>query len=104
MPLECPDFSLSISSFYLREFWIRKNNVSSLLELNRSLNRKRAAMAAVSCLLVLGALAIILISSPGWETVKKTFFDIEYGKEVFPTVIRGLWINLQLTKIGRAHV
>ncbi len=39
MPLKCPDFSLSICSFYLREFWIRKNNVSSLLELNRSLNR-----------------------------------------------------------------
>ena len=72
--------------------------------LNRSLNRKRAAMAAVSCLLVLGALAIILISSPGWETVKKTFFDIEYGKEVFPTVIRGLWINLQLTIIGGAAI
>ena len=72
--------------------------------LNRSLNRKRAAMAAVSCLVVLGALAIILISSPGWETVKKTFFDIEYGKEVFPTVIRGLWINLQLTIIGGAAI
>ena len=42
----------------------------------------------------------ITITSPGWTVVKKTFFDINYGREVFPTVIAGLWINLQLTFIG----
>jgi polar amino acid transport system permease protein len=50
--------------------------------------------------LVLGTLTIILVTSPGWEVVKATFFDIEYGKEVFPTVLKGLWINLQLTFFG----
>jgi polar amino acid transport system permease protein len=50
--------------------------------------------------LVLGTLTIILITSPGWDVVKATFFDIEYGKEVFPTVLKGLWINLQLTFFG----
>ena len=41
-----------------------------------------------------------MITSPGWESVKTTFFDIDYGKEVFPTVVRGIWVNLQLTVIG----
>jgi polar amino acid transport system permease protein len=41
-----------------------------------------------------------LLTSPGWETVKTTFFDIDYGKEVLPTVVRGLVVNLQLTLIG----
>jgi polar amino acid transport system permease protein len=68
--------------------------------LRRKLNRKQSLIAAVSSILVLGTLAIILITSPGWEVVKATFFDIEYGKEVFPTVVKGLWINLQLTFIG----
>lgn len=68
--------------------------------LRRKLNRKQSLIAAVSSILVLGTLAIILITSPGWEVVKATFFDIEYGKEVFPTVIKGLWINLQLTFFG----
>jgi polar amino acid transport system permease protein len=45
-------------------------------------------------------LAIVLVTSPGWESVKTTFFDISYGKEVFPTVVRGLVVNLQLTLIG----
>jgi polar amino acid transport system permease protein len=68
--------------------------------LRRKLNRKQSLIAAVSSILVLGTLAIILITSPGWEVVKDTFFDVEYGKEVFPTVVKGLWINLQLTFIG----
>ena len=61
-------------------------------------------IAAVSSFLVLGTLALVLVTSPGWETVKSTFFDIEYGKEVFPTVIKGLWINLQLTFMGGAAI
>ena len=68
--------------------------------LRRKLSRKQSLIAAVSSILVLGTLTIILITSPGWEVVKATFFDIEYGKEVFPTVVKGLWINLQLTFFG----
>ena len=68
--------------------------------LRRKLSRKQAIIAAVSSIFVLGSLAIVLITSPGWEVVKATFFDIEYGKEVFPTVVKGLWINLQLTFFG----
>jgi polar amino acid transport system permease protein len=68
--------------------------------LRRKLNRKQSLIAAVSSILVLGTLTIILVTSPGWEVVKSTFFDIEYGKQVFPTVLKGLWINLQLTFFG----
>jgi polar amino acid transport system permease protein len=62
-------------------------------------NRKRL-IAVFSTIFVLGSLATVLITSPGWKSVKETFFDIEYGKEVFPTVIRGLVVNIQLTVIG----
>ena len=68
--------------------------------LRRKLSRKQTIIAAVSSIFVLGSLAVVLITSPGWEVVKSTFFDIEYGKEVFPTVVKGLWINLQLTFFG----
>ena len=68
--------------------------------LRRKLNRKQSLIAAVSSVLVLGTLTIILVTSPGWEVVKATFFDIEYGKELFPTVLTGLWINLQLSFFG----
>jgi len=70
----------------------------------RAISRKQAGIAAASSIFVLGTLFVILVTSPGWETVKTTFFDIEYGKEVFPTVVKGLWINLQLTFIGGAAI
>jgi polar amino acid transport system permease protein len=66
----------------------------------KRISRRQGVIAAVSTTVVLGTLFIILVTSPGWEIVKKTFFDIDYGREVFPTVIAGLWINLQLTFIG----
>jgi len=68
------------------------------------ISRRQGIIAAVSTTIVLGSLLIILVTSPGWEIVKKTFFDIDYGREVFPTVIAGLWINLQLTFIGGAAI
>jgi polar amino acid transport system permease protein len=70
----------------------------------RRISRKQGAIAAISSILVIGALIAIVVSSPGWEVVKKTFFDIDYGREVFPTVIAGLWINLQLTFVGGACI
>jgi len=66
----------------------------------RALHSRQRSIALVSTVLVLGTLGVVLVTSPGWESVKRTFFDIEYGKEVFPTVIRGLVVNLQLTLIG----
>ena len=70
----------------------------------KRISRRQGVIAAVSTTIVLGTLLIILVTSPGWEIVKKTFFDIDYGREVFPTVIAGLWINLQLTFIGGAAI
>jgi len=66
----------------------------------RALNRRQIIIAASSTTFVLGTLFLILVNSPGWSTVRATFFDVKYGKEVFPTVIRGMWVNIQLSFIG----
>jgi polar amino acid transport system permease protein len=66
----------------------------------KALHNRQRLIAFISTVVVLGTLAIVLLTSPGWETVKTTFFDIDYGKEVFPTVVRGLVVNLQLSLIG----
>jgi polar amino acid transport system permease protein len=66
----------------------------------KALHNRQRLIALISTVVVLGTLAVVLLTSPGWETVKTTFFDIDYGKEVFPTVVRGLVVNLQLSLIG----
>ncbi len=62
--------------------------------------RKRISIAAVSSLLVLGALFGGLVNSPGWPVVKKTFFDWEYGQTVISTVAKGLITNITLTVVA----
>lgn len=66
----------------------------------KKIARKRALIATFSTLFVLALLISAVITSPGWHVVRKTFFDIDYGREVFPTVIKGILLNIRLTIIG----
>jgi polar amino acid transport system permease protein len=68
------------------------------------ISRRQAVIAAISSVIVLGTLISIAITSPGWAVVQKTFFDVNYGREVLPKVAEGIWINLQLTFIGGACI
>jgi polar amino acid transport system permease protein len=68
------------------------------------ISRRQAVIAAISSVIVLGTLISIAITSPGWAVVRKTFFDVNYGREVLPKVAEGIWINLQLTFIGGACI
>jgi len=66
----------------------------------RQISRKQFMIAGSSSVLVLGALYTLIITSPGWQVVKDTFFDLDYGREVLPIVLRGLVVNIQLSFIG----
>jgi len=66
----------------------------------RQISRNQFTIAGISSVLVLGALYTLIITSPGWQIVKSTFFDLDYGREVLPTVLRGLVVNIQLSFIG----
>ena len=84
--------------------WSPSSRESERAIARKRISRKQGLIAATSSIFVIGTLIAIVVSSPGWEVVKKTFFDIDYGREVLPTVIAGLWINLQLTFIGGACI
>jgi len=66
----------------------------------RQISRKQFTIAGISSVLVLGALYTLIITSPGWQVVKETFFDLDYGRDILPTVLRGLIVNIQLSFIG----
>lgn len=67
-------------------------------------NRKNALIAALSSLLVLGTLLTVLVTSPGWITLRDTFFKWAYGFEVLPKVILGFGTNAMLTLIAGTSV
>lgn len=62
----------------------------------RSQNRSRITVAVLSSVVVIGGLAFVITTSKGWPVVQETFFDVSYGREVFPAVLSGFWLNVQL--------
>ena len=81
----------------------------SEIELTRRISRKKrnqrhALIAAISSAAVLGTLIVVLITSPGWITLRDTFFDWAYGVEILPKVLLGFTTNITLTVIAGSSV
>ena len=66
----------------------------------RKRNQRNSRIAASSSLLVLGTLALIVVTSPGWVTLRDTFFNWAYGVEILPKVLLGFGTNIALTVIA----
>jgi polar amino acid transport system permease protein len=59
-------------------------------------NKRNALIAALSSFLVLGSLVLLIVTSPGWESLRDTFFKWAYGVEVLPKIIMGFGTNAML--------
>jgi polar amino acid transport system permease protein len=70
----------------------------------RRRHRRGQLVAAVSSLVVLGGLAIWVLTSPGWPEVRETFFNWEVFKDSFPEVLGGFWLDVKLFLIVEAAV
>jgi len=73
----------------------------SELEVHRREYRRRASgrsviIALFSTLLFVGVIAVVVVNTPGWESVKTTFFNTEVAADSFPAVLKGLWLNLRV--------
>ncbi len=60
------------------------------------LRRRSVLLATASALVVFGVLVVAVLASPGWPTVRATFFDGQAAKAAFPDVLRGFWLNVRL--------
>jgi polar amino acid transport system permease protein len=58
--------------------------------------RRGLAIAAVSTVVVVGGLAALIVTSPGWDSVKETFFDPQAFKTSFPAVLKGFWLDVKI--------
>jgi polar amino acid transport system permease protein len=54
------------------------------------------AIAAVSSVVVLGGLALLILTSPGWPEVRDTFFDPEVFRESFPDIAEAFWLDIRV--------
>jgi polar amino acid transport system permease protein len=58
--------------------------------------RRGQSIAAISTLVVLGGITALIVSSPGWDAVRDTFFDREEFKDSFPDILRAFWLDIRV--------
>jgi polar amino acid transport system permease protein len=58
--------------------------------------RRGQAIAAVSSIVVIGGLAIWILTSPGWPVVRESFFSWSVFKDSFPEVLKGFWLDVKI--------
>jgi polar amino acid transport system permease protein len=70
----------------------------------RRRSQRSVAIAAVSTVVVVGALVALIVTAPGWPAVRETFFSWDAFKTSFPDVLSGFWLDVKLFVICEAVV
>jgi polar amino acid transport system permease protein len=58
--------------------------------------RRGALISAVSSIVIIGGLALLILTSPGWPDVRDSFFSWSDFKDSFPDVLKGFWLDVRL--------
>jgi polar amino acid transport system permease protein len=66
--------------------------------------RRGQAIAVVSSVVVLGGLAALVLTSPGWPAVRDTFFSWSAFRDAFPKVLSAFWLDVKLFCVVEAVV
>jgi polar amino acid transport system permease protein len=70
----------------------------------RRRQRRGQAIAAISSIVVIGGLAVWILTSPGWPSVRETFFSWSEFKNAFPEVLGGFWLDVKVFLIVEVAV
>lgn len=73
----------------------------SALEIDRRSTRRRASgrsvlIALVSTVIFAAVVGTLVLSSPGWDSVRETFFNVEVAADSLPRILEGLWLNIRV--------
>ncbi len=66
--------------------------------------RRSLAISTVSTVVVVGGLLALLLTSPGWPTVRETFFSWSAFRHSFSQVLAGFWLDVRLFLVVEAVV
>jgi polar amino acid transport system permease protein len=66
--------------------------------------RRGQAIAATSTVVVLGGLAILVLTSPGWPEVRDTFFNVDVFRDSFPGILEAFWLDVRVFLVAEVAV
>jgi len=71
----------------------------------RALRRRSVLVSTIATVVVIGGLVVGVVTSPGWPTVKQTFFSWNDAKAAFPSIWHAFWAyNVKLFLIGEVLI
>jgi polar amino acid transport system permease protein len=62
----------------------------------RARRRRSNVIAAISTVVVVGALIVLIPATPGWDRVRQAFFDGDVFVDSFPRLVRAFWIDVKI--------
>jgi polar amino acid transport system permease protein len=62
----------------------------------RRKDRRGFAIAAISTVVVIGGLAVLILTSPGWPEVREKFFNVDVFRETFPDIAKAFWLDVRV--------
>lgn len=66
--------------------------------------RRSTAVALISTLAFAAVAYLTITQAPGWPRTRARFFDLSYGWEVLPQILRGLWLNVRVLLVASVLV
>jgi len=70
----------------------------------RRLRTRSILIATVSTVVVFVLIGVGLVSSPGWATVKETFFNGHHARAVLPDVWDAIWLNIKMFLVAEVFI
>jgi polar amino acid transport system permease protein len=62
----------------------------------RGRTRRSVLVSAASTVVLVGAVVLVTVTSPGWARVQASFFDPQVAWTALPDVATGLWLNVRV--------
>ena len=66
--------------------------------------RRGVAVALVSTAVVVTILAVLVLNSPGWPEVRRSFFNVDVFRESFPEIARRFLLNVQAFLLAEVFI
>ena len=83
---------------------LRESGGPSLVGGQRGGAVRSTLVALASTVVFFGAVAWIVVSSPGWPAVQESFLNGEVFAASFPSIVRAFWVNVQLFLIAEVLI
>jgi polar amino acid transport system permease protein len=87
------------------EAWQPSARELERVAVRRSMRRRSLLVSTIATVFVLGGLWLGTVTSPGWDSVKATFFSWDDAKASFPSIWHAFWrYNVKLFLIGEVLI